>query len=311
MRIREGGEHRGRWFEEHVVRRVGDGPDTFFWTDPWVDGVPLCEQFGRLYDLAETKQRTVAEMSLMGWGAEGAGWVWRRQLRGWEEEELRECQSLLLTRVLQDQSSDQWQWQPDPDMGYTVRGAYQLLTSQDSVTMDDAARLVWHPHVPLKVSIFAWRLQRDRLPTKTNLVTRGILSAAAHLCVSGCGEVESAHHLFLTCCTFGPIWPLVHAWIGVPVVECVSLRDHFVQFTFSAGGSRARRSFLQLIWLACVWVVWTERNHRLFRGTASTLHQLLDKIKLFSFRWLKTTNVTLVSNCHSWWSSPMLCLGFV
>ncbi|KAK2391367.1 hypothetical protein QL285_064833 [Trifolium repens] len=89
-------------------------------------------------------------------------------------------------------------------MGYVVRGAYQLLTSQDPVTMDDAARLVWHPHVPLKVSIFAWRLQRDRLPTKANLVTRGILSAAAHLCVSGCGEVESAHHLFLTCSTFGP-----------------------------------------------------------------------------------------------------------
>jgi hypothetical protein len=64
--------------------------------------IPLCVQFGRLYDLAETKQRTVAEMSLLGWGSEGEAWVWRRQLRGWEEEELRECQSLLLTRLLQD-----------------------------------------------------------------------------------------------------------------------------------------------------------------------------------------------------------------
>ncbi|MCI78516.1 hypothetical protein A2U01_0099786, partial [Trifolium medium] len=23
-----------------------------------------------------------------------------------------------------DQSSDRWQWQPDPDKGYTVRGTY-------------------------------------------------------------------------------------------------------------------------------------------------------------------------------------------
>jgi hypothetical protein len=51
-RIREGVEHGGRWFEELVSRSVGDGPDTFFWTDPWVDGIPLCEQFGRLFDLA-------------------------------------------------------------------------------------------------------------------------------------------------------------------------------------------------------------------------------------------------------------------
>jgi hypothetical protein len=76
--------------------------------------------------------------------------VWRRQLRGWEEEELQECQSLLLTLSVQDHSSDRWQWQPDHDRGYTVRGAYQLLTSHDSVTLDDAENLIWHPHVPLK-----------------------------------------------------------------------------------------------------------------------------------------------------------------
>ncbi|KAK2425500.1 hypothetical protein QL285_035742 [Trifolium repens] len=171
--------------------------------------------------------------------------------------------------------------------------------------MDDAVKLVWHSYVPLKVSIFAWRLLRDRLPTKANLITRD-LPVAAHLCVSGCSEVESAHHLFLSFSTFGPLWALVHAWIDIPVVEYISLRDHFVQFTLSAGGSRARRSFMQLIWLACAWVVWTERNHKLFHGSTSTLHQLLDKINLFSFRWLKVTNVTLASNCHSWWSSPML-----
>jgi hypothetical protein len=38
-----------------VVRKVGDGTDTFFWTDPWVGGIPLCERFGRLFDIAATK----------------------------------------------------------------------------------------------------------------------------------------------------------------------------------------------------------------------------------------------------------------
>ncbi|KAK2394241.1 hypothetical protein QL285_056095 [Trifolium repens] len=178
--------------------------------------------------------------------------------------------------------------------------------------MDDAKKPIWHPQIPLKVSIFAWRLLRDRLPTKVNLITRGILSTAAHLCVSGCSEAESTHHLFISCGTFGSLWALVSSWIGIPVVEYTSLRDHFVQFTYSAGDSRACRSFLQLIWLACVWVVWTERNHRLFRGTTNTTPQLLDKIKLFSFRWLKATGVILASNCHSWWSSHLLgtCMIF-
>jgi hypothetical protein len=140
-------------------------------------------------------------------------------VEGWEEEELRECQSLLLTLPLQVQTADRWQWQPDPDRGYTVRGAYQILTSHASASMDDADKLIWHSQVPLKVSILAWRLLRDRLPTKDNLVTRGILPTADHLCVSGCGEVESAHHLFISCGTFGSLWALVRSWIGIPVME--------------------------------------------------------------------------------------------
>ncbi|CAJ2630083.1 unnamed protein product [Trifolium pratense] len=283
--IREGvGVPEGRWFGDHVVRRVGDGVDTFFWTDTWLDETPLSERFGRLFELAETKLVTVSEMFHRGWGTDGAAWVWRRQLRAWEEEMLGECQSLLSNISLQAQSSDRWQWQPDPDTGFTVRGAYQLLTTIHSVTLDEADHLIWHPQVPLKVSILAWRLLRDRLPTKSNLVTRGIISSAAYLCVSGCGAVESAHHLFISCSTFGSLWDLVRTWIGISPVVSTSIRDHFVQFTLSAGGSRARRSFLQLIWLASVWVVWTERNHRLFRGSVSTTYQLLDKIKLFSYR---------------------------
>ncbi|GAU10409.1 hypothetical protein TSUD_421800, partial [Trifolium subterraneum] len=122
-------------------------------------------------------------------GAEGEAWVWRRKLRAWEEELLGEC--------------------------YTVRGAYQLLTSHDPATMDDAEKLIWHSQVPLKVSILAWCLLRDRLPTKANLFTRGILPPTAHFCVSNCGAVESAHHLFISCSTFGSLLALACSWIGI------------------------------------------------------------------------------------------------
>ncbi|CAJ2666213.1 unnamed protein product [Trifolium pratense] len=250
-------------------------------------------------------------MYALGWGIGGEAWKWRRQLRAWEEELLGECQTLLLDISLQDQILDRWQWRPDPDTGYTVRGAYQILTSQASVTLHTAENLIWHPQVPLKVSIFAWRLLRDRLPTRANLVNRGVLSSTANTCVFGCGFAESAHHLFLSCSFAGSLWDLVRDWVDISPVVATTLRDHFAQFTASAGVSRARRSFLQLLWLVCVWVIWIERNHRLFKGSTDTPHLLLDKIKLFSFRWLRMTSITLALNYHSWLSSPLLCLGFV
>ncbi|CAJ2679782.1 unnamed protein product [Trifolium pratense] len=237
-RIRDGGGEAGSgWFRECVSRQVGDGSDTFFWTDPRVDGTSLRERYGRLFDLAENKSASVAEMFMRGCEAGGEALEWRRQLWAWEEELLGECQAYLLTISLQDHVSDRWQWRVDLDDGYTVRGAYQFLTTQDTVTLDAASGLIWHRQ--------------------------------AHLCVSGCGEVESAQHLFLYCSSFGLLWPLVSSWIGSSLVTAQNLPEHFVQFTVSAGGSRARRSFMQLVWLACVWVVWTERNHRLFTGPAT------------------------------------------
>ncbi|PNX90389.1 hypothetical protein L195_g046513, partial [Trifolium pratense] len=166
-------------------------------TNPWVDGTSLRERFGRLFDLAENKSTFVVEMFMQGWETGGEAWVWRRQIGAWEEEMSGECQSLLLTLSLQDHVSDRWQWQSDLDDVYTVRGAYQLLTTHDVVTLDVA--------------------------------------------------------------TFGALWSLVSSWIGSSLVNAQSPSDHFVQFTDSAGSLRARRSFMQLIWLAVVWVVWTER----------------------------------------------------
>jgi len=36
------GVEAGGWFNDNIVRRVGNGVDTFFWTDSWVVGLPLC-----------------------------------------------------------------------------------------------------------------------------------------------------------------------------------------------------------------------------------------------------------------------------
>jgi len=99
--------------------------------------------------------------------------------------------------------------------------------------------LIWHKQVSLKVYILAWRLLRDRLPTKNNLANRGILPLEARLCVIGCGYVEDVNYMFLSCPTFGALWPLVWAWLGVVGVDSQSVSDHFLQFINYAGCSRS------------------------------------------------------------------------
>jgi hypothetical protein len=114
---------------------------------------------------------------------------------------------------------------------------------------------------------------------KSNLVARSIIFPEGHFFVSGCARIESAQHLFLSCSTFGSLWPIVRFWVGFSKADAHSIPD--VQFTYSAGGLRARRYFLQIIWLACVWFVWNERNHRFFRDAASPVTHLLDKLNIY------------------------------
>ncbi|PNY02898.1 ribonuclease H [Trifolium pratense] len=107
----------------------------------------------------------------------------------------------------------------------------------------------WEPVLSrLKNRLFGWkshflsfggRLVLLKLPTKANLVSRGILSQEAHHCVSERGVIESAQDVFLSCSTFGSLWSLVSSWIGSSLVTAQTILDHFVQFTSLAGGSRA------------------------------------------------------------------------
>ena len=60
----------------------------------------------------------------------------------WEEEMLEECRQILDGVIVQANTLDRWQWDPDFHDGYTVRGAYQILETQDSSNFDVTRDLV-------------------------------------------------------------------------------------------------------------------------------------------------------------------------
>lgn len=163
--------------------------------------------------------------------------------------------------------------------------------------------------------MFLWRflfLLGDlfgRLPSKDNLAECDIISLEAQHCVSGCGGIETAQHFFLSCPCFGSLWGLVWVWLIVSTICLFHLQDHFIQFAYSSGGSRVRRNFMQLVWFCCMWVLWYEKNNRIFKNKENIIYPLLEKVKLHSFRWMKVININVCLNFHMWWSTLLVCLG--
>jgi hypothetical protein len=173
-RVREGvGEGVGRWFDDNIRRVVGDGRNTLFLYDNWIGDILLRYKFPRLFDLTVDKECKVEEMRRLGWGGDGRAWVCRRRLFAWEEESVRECAFLLRNIVLQDTVHDSWKWLLDPARGYSVKSLYNYITNTCEIVDRSQVDDVWYKHIPSKVSLMVWRLLRNRLPIKQNLVQRG------------------------------------------------------------------------------------------------------------------------------------------
>jgi hypothetical protein len=64
-------------------------------------------------------------------GVGGAAWVW-------------ELISVLPNFVLQPNVAGQWVWRHDPGGGYSVRGAYEIVTAQDTQHTVATSYLIWH-----------------------------------------------------------------------------------------------------------------------------------------------------------------------
>jgi len=100
-------------------------------------------------------------------------------------------------------------------------------------------------------------------------VRHRVLHQDANQCVGGCGLQETATHLFLNCDTFRSVWVSNSQWLNIHFVAPEVLRAYLIQFGHLAGLPCFTYSFLKLIWLACVWVIWKESNNRVFNKKAS------------------------------------------
>jgi hypothetical protein len=98
-------------------------------------------------------------------------------------------------------------------------------------------------------------------------------------------------------------------WLGISSVLGGELRQHFFQFIHMAGLPRVTHAYLRVIWFASVWVIWKERNNRVFNNAASASSTLLEKVKLNSFLWMKSKQAAFSYSFHDWWQNPLLCMG--
>ncbi|GKC87071.1 RNA-directed DNA polymerase, eukaryota, partial [Tanacetum coccineum] len=140
---------------------------TRFWEDFWLGEVPFNELFPRLYALENNKECSVA-VKMQG----EIDSSFRRHVRGGvETQQLENIQDLVRLNVLSN-VDDRWAWDLNGGGDFCVKDARDLVDEVLLPKENVATR--WIKTIPIKVNIFAWKLHLDRLPTRSNLLKRGI-----------------------------------------------------------------------------------------------------------------------------------------
>ncbi|KHN06120.1 hypothetical protein glysoja_042389, partial [Glycine soja] len=156
---------------------------------------------------------------------------------------------------------------------------------------------LWKLKIPSKISVFAWRLIRDRLPTKTNLRRRQVKINDIQ-CPFCSNMKEDAAHLFLHCSKILPIWWESLSWVNILGAFLQNPRQHFLQHvTGLADGIRANR--WKCWWLALTLTIWQQRNKILF----SNDNKLLDDATFLLWTWLRNLEKDFVIHFNQWSSN--------
>lgn len=162
------------WFNNEMVRRVGNGESTRFWKDVWIGVRPLKEVFPRLFSLSNHKDAFVGEV----WGFSGVrmDWIleWRRQPFMWEVD-LIESLLGLIGRLNGLEEEDRWCWRPEGQGVFTVKSVYKVVEAllpvivSVGVLEEQVFRMLWKSPAPSKVVVFSRKLLLDRIPSRMNL----------------------------------------------------------------------------------------------------------------------------------------------
>jgi hypothetical protein len=168
---------------------------------------------------------------------------------------------------------------------------------------------LWKSPAPSKVVALSWKMLLNRIPTRVNLRRRNALPPDVNVrCVMCDLENERTEHLFLFCKVARGIWLHLLYWVGNMFITPPNLFIHWECWNARSSNNKIIRG-LRLIWHATIWVIWCARNDRIFNDKVSDVLELVEEVKVLSWRWYLSRSKSPVCLFYEWCWNPLACLA--
>ncbi|GKC39114.1 RNA-directed DNA polymerase, eukaryota, reverse transcriptase zinc-binding domain protein [Tanacetum coccineum] len=162
--------------------------------------------------------------SKMAWIKIPFNWssVLRRLPRGGAELNQFEALGEAIRNVSLTDQSDSWTW--SIGVGYSVASTRVLVDEKLLDSSLEATR--WIRYIPIKVNVFLWRLNLNKLPSRVNLDRKGI-EVSSLLCPTCQIDVETVNHIFFNCEMAKDLWSLLAKWWELDIPFCSNISDWY------------------------------------------------------------------------------------
>lgn len=125
------------------------------------------------------------------------------------------------------------------------------------------------------------------------------------LCVFCNLHVESSGHLFFHCpCTFS-LWSRILIWLGVDCILPLPASISHLLVLFGEGlHKKVDLGGCLMLWHVIIWCIWEIRNVVIFGKESFDLIYLLDRVKVYSWRWFSASNHSYSCFFSDWCIDP-------
>ncbi|XP_026420154.1 uncharacterized protein LOC113316148 [Papaver somniferum] len=236
---------------------IHSGQQISFWNDLWIGNTSLSGAFPLLYKICRNKRATLADMITIE-----SSWKFDFK-RCMTDIEALEFTSLLVligdSPLVLDALPDTRRWSLNTTGIFSVKSLYSKMIEAKGVD-NFPAQFIWKSEIPPKVKFLVWCLVHGKLNTIDNLNHKGMTLYSS--CIL-CGNYEeSQEHLFIHCKVTRKLWQSLSPrdWAWVFPNSFLSLANGWDNNHFSNNG----KFIMGLIPAAIVWVVFRERNCRIF-----------------------------------------------
>ncbi|GJY53042.1 RNA-directed DNA polymerase, eukaryota [Tanacetum coccineum] len=198
-------------------------------------------------------------------------------------------------------AEDRWFWDLNGNGVFCVKDVRKLL--DESFLPKEVIATRWIKFVPIKINVFAWKVSLDRLPTRVNLIHRGIYvsSLSCPICSS---HSEDTSHLLFSCTMAADVTRLVCRWWDLVWSPLGSYSEWLSWFNSIRLGSNLK-SMLEGVFFVTWWCLWNFRNRLLFAAQKPRKDVIFDDIVARSFSWCNARCRSSFS-WDSWLQHPSL-----